>query len=413
MSCAGTSACGITSGRSYRNKRLPAIWRRAEVVIGTDSYRQRWSSTRNFLTAHAKPPRCPVMRPRKSPRRALLQTDFSGSVTTAFVVQPHSHVQAGTQSPHTISYLYALRAVCRLPGWRRCPAGNDPEHTPTSYARTWFFVDDRCTRPLGNSPSALWGGDGLGRYWTVNTSRTPDEERELDFLTQAFSGGFCVGGYLMTDRRPAAFEVLYEPTLAGPRSVEPLAVGATRFWGCPNLIDRLVFGLDDSLFARILRSDKWAGTPEDLFNLVRASCLGQPRDLPIREAIDWVHASIYTTIKTMKFSHMAPVCGARSKLRLLQPTESSVGSVTRVSMRPLGKEGCSMSTVTDDELRGIRTRLRELPPADWVTAMIEHYRRTGSYRSEDLRRLLGDPNRSVEVGPDASLASFFSHRAGS
>ncbi len=31
--------------------------------------------------------------------------------------------------------------------------------------------------------------------------------------------------------------------------------------------------------------------------------------LPIREAIDWVHASIYTTFKTMKFSHMAPVCG--------------------------------------------------------------------------------------------------------
>ena len=147
------------------------------------------------------------------------------------------------------------------------------------------------------------------RQLRSQTSRTPDEERELNFLTQAFSGGFCVGRYLMTDRRPAAFEVLYEPALAGPRSVEPLAVGATRFWGCPNLIDRLVFGLDDSLFARILRSDKWAGTPEDLFNLVRASCLGQPRDLPIREAIDWVHASIYTTIKTMKFSHMAPACG--------------------------------------------------------------------------------------------------------
>jgi len=70
-----------------------------------------------------------------------------------------------------------------------------------------------------------------------------------------------------------------------------------------------------------------------------------------------------------------------------------------------------MSTVTDDELRNIRAKLRELPPADWVTAMIEHYRRTGSYRPEDLRRLLGDPNRSVEVGPDTSLASFFSHRA--
>ena len=34
-------------------------------------------------------------------------------------------------------------------------------------------------------------------------------------------------------------------------------------------------------------------------------------------------------------------------------------------------------------------------------------RRTGSYRPEDLRRLLGDPIRAVEVGPNASLASFF------
>ena len=71
-----------------------------------------------------------------------------------------------------------------------------------------------------------------------------------------------------------------------------------------------------------------------------------------------------------------------------------------------------MSTVTDDELRReIRAKLRELPPADWVRAMIDHHQRTGSYRPEDLRRLLGDPNRAVEVGPEASLASFFSRQA--
>ena len=68
-----------------------------------------------------------------------------------------------------------------------------------------------------------------------------------------------------------------------------------------------------------------------------------------------------------------------------------------------------MSTVTGDDLqREIQAKLRQLPPADWVRAMIDHYQRTGSYRSEDLRRLLGDPNRSVEAGPNASLASFFS-----
>ena len=72
-----------------------------------------------------------------------------------------------------------------------------------------------------------------------------------------------------------------------------------------------------------------------------------------------------------------------------------------------------MSTVTQDDLqREIQAKLRELPPADWVRAMIDHFQRTGSYRPKDLRRLLGDPNRAVEVGPNTSLASFFSQHLG-
>jgi len=67
-----------------------------------------------------------------------------------------------------------------------------------------------------------------------------------------------------------------------------------------------------------------------------------------------------------------------------------------------------MSTVKDDKLqREIQAKLEELPPADWVRQMIDHYNRTGSYRLEDLRRLLGDPNRAVQIGPNANLASFF------
>jgi len=38
--------------------------------------------------------------------------------------------------------------------------------------------------------------------------------------------------------------------------------------------------------------------------------------------------------------------------------------------------------------------------------MIEHYRRTGTYRSEDLERLLGDPNKRVEVRSEMSLTSL-------
>ena len=49
-------------------------------------------------------------------------------------------------------------------------------------------------------------------------------------------------------------------------------------------------------------------------------------------------------------------------------------------------------------------------PADWVRQMVDHYWRTGKSRTEDLERLLGDPLRGVEVGPNLSLASMLSAR---
>jgi hypothetical protein len=47
---------------------------------------------------------------------------------------------------------------------------------------------------------------------------------------------------------------------------------------------------------------------------------------------------------------------------------------------------------------------------EWVREMIEHYWRTGTVRPEELRRLLGDPTKGVEVGPDTSLSSLFTAR---
>lgn len=40
-----------------------------------------------------------------------------------------------------------------------------------------------------------------------------------------------------------------------------------------------------------------------------------------------------------------------------------------------------------------------------VQEMHRHFRKTGKYRPEDLRRLLGDPNQGVEIGPDSTLAA--------
>jgi hypothetical protein len=148
-------------------------------------------------------------------------------------------------------------------------------------------------------------------------TRTPAEDDELAFWQQSYSGGFCLGGCCLPDRNPQAFEITYSPAFTGPQQPQPLAIGSAKFWGCPNLIHRLIYGVDFSILDAISRSGKWTGTPDELIALVLPHRLAQPFDLPIREAIDWVHSSIYTTIQAMKFSHLAPVCGGPVELAVV------------------------------------------------------------------------------------------------
>jgi len=39
----------------------------------------------------------------------------------------------------------------------------------------------------------------------------------------------------------------------------------------------------------------------------------------------------------------------------------------------------------------------KLKDADWVNNMRDHFTRSGSYRVEDIRRILGDPNQHADV----------------
>lgn len=150
--------------------------------------------------------------------------------------------------------------------------------------------------------------------------RTSEEDEERFGLLQNLSGGFCFGGYVPSDRIAHAFEIMYGPGMDGPKRRE-LGHGTTTFWGCPNIVHRVLFCFDDSLFDAILKSDNWIGTGKALFDLIWAHRIAQPFDLPLREAIDWLNTIIYTTIKSMKFSHLMPVCGG--------PIEISVISTDR------------------------------------------------------------------------------------
>lgn len=58
-------------------------------------------------------------------------------------------------------------------------------------------------------------------------------------------------------------------------------------------------------------------------------------------------------------------------------------------------------------LNEIRERLSRLSEADWVRSMVDYYQQHGHFRPADLRRLLGDPSKPIEIGPNASLPRYF------
>ncbi len=146
------------------------------------------------------------------------------------------------------------------------------------------------------------------RHLVASPVLTADEQKERDGLLGNLAGGFCLGGTLLHDRTPAAVEVTYDPLGAGP-GVRPLQFGETSFWGVPNIIRRMLVGIDPVLYTAILTSGRWVGTPGDLSNLVNQGQLVLPGILPLRDAVDWVYSSVYSTIKAMKFSQLSPVCG--------------------------------------------------------------------------------------------------------
>ena len=52
-------------------------------------------------------------------------------------------------------------------------------------------------------------------------------------------------------------------------------------------------------------------------------------------------------------------------------------------------------------------KIESTPPADWVRKMHEHFVQTGGYRDEDVKRIVGDPNRRVEVGGQDDVTAAF------
>ena len=148
-------------------------------------------------------------------------------------------------------------------------------------------------------------------------SCTELEKQELIWLGRNLSGGFCLGGRWGSGKRPEAYEILFNPFLMGNPAPKALTIGIPKFWGCEKIIERVRLGIDPGLYEAIVSNPKWTGTKEELIGLVQPGILAGPLNLPIREAIDLVYAEIYITIKAMKFSHYAPICGGPIEIALI------------------------------------------------------------------------------------------------
>lgn len=148
------------------------------------------------------------------------------------------------------------------------------------------------------------------------TMRTKTEEDTLLELRQKYIVGFCIGGYVLPDRTPSAFHMQFDPSHTGAPTPNAIPKSSVQFWGAPNIFQRLILGADDNLRKAIQDSPHWTGTPHDVAALVAPHTFGHPV-LPIRDAIDFVHACIYSTIKAMKFSNFSQICGGPIELAVI------------------------------------------------------------------------------------------------
>jgi hypothetical protein len=147
-------------------------------------------------------------------------------------------------------------------------------------------------------------------------ARTKDEEDRFQELKRGLVVGFCIAGYVLPSRDPEAFEVIFDPLGTAQPVPTRIQVNNHKFWGAPKIIQRLIFGIDDEMKASILSSAQWTGSQGDLDNIVKNHTLSHPI-VPIRDAIDFVHSCIYSTIKALKFSNLSQICGGPIELAVV------------------------------------------------------------------------------------------------
>jgi hypothetical protein len=215
--------------------------------------------------------------------------------------------------------------------FHRSPEGGSGVLQILSHAQKVFEVGENSRLGV-----CTWGAGSIGNisHRTI-IARLADEIREdatvqdaaevlgsiVDPLVKEAGGefvGYYLGGWNAKTHEPSCFKI----EVSGERkTIEPLALGLCSFSGNPNFFIRVFRGFDPQLSENLRKELRLLLPPETIpenFDQIFSQAFegaAAPlaaagyRDLPIREAIDFIYAHLHITIKATKLKFGAPACG--------------------------------------------------------------------------------------------------------
>lgn len=129
--------------------------------------------------------------------------------------------------------------------------------------------------------------------------------------------GYFLGGWNLEDHTPECYQL--RVPAEGDMTTKPLDMGQAVFSGAPQFFTRVFRGYDPALPGRLADAlKKGLSSVPDGFDELFRGAFGEASeplvaaglsDLPIREAIDYVHTYLHITVKAYKFMFGVPVCG--------------------------------------------------------------------------------------------------------
>jgi hypothetical protein len=137
-------------------------------------------------------------------------------------------------------------------------------------------------------------------------------ENHVDFV------GYYIGGWDKGTHEPNCYKIELRQK---DKSIEPLSLGLCFFSGMPNFFARVFSGFDPGLphslkeelkrrFPNLKTEDDFESKFDQAFEKASLPLIAEGyKDLPIREAIDFIYTYLHITIKATKFKFGAPGCG--------------------------------------------------------------------------------------------------------